>query len=46
MSSALELHRPIVMGCSIGGRLVLYLAADQSAMVTSHTLSIDGGLSG
>jgi NAD(P)-dependent dehydrogenase (short-subunit alcohol dehydrogenase family) len=25
---------------------MLYLAADQSAMVTSHTLSIDGGLSG
>lgn len=25
---------------------VLYLAADESAMVTSHTLSIDGGLSG
>jgi pimeloyl-ACP methyl ester carboxylesterase len=28
MSRALELDRPIVMGCSIGGRLVLYLAAD------------------
>ena len=25
---------------------VLYLAADESAMVTSHTLSIDGGMSG
>lgn len=25
---------------------VLYLAADESAMVTSHTFSIDGGLSG
>jgi NAD(P)-dependent dehydrogenase (short-subunit alcohol dehydrogenase family) len=24
----------------------LYLAADESAMVTSHTFSIDGGLSG
>jgi pimeloyl-ACP methyl ester carboxylesterase len=28
MIDALELDRPIVMGCSIGGRLVLYLAAD------------------
>jgi pimeloyl-ACP methyl ester carboxylesterase len=26
--AALELDRPIVIGCSIGGRLVLYLAAD------------------
>jgi NAD(P)-dependent dehydrogenase (short-subunit alcohol dehydrogenase family) len=25
---------------------VLYLASDESAMVTSHTLSIDGGMSG
>jgi NAD(P)-dependent dehydrogenase (short-subunit alcohol dehydrogenase family) len=25
---------------------VLYLAADESAMVTSHTFSIDGGMSG
>jgi hypothetical protein len=25
---------------------VLYLAADESAMVTSHTFAIDGGLSG
>jgi pimeloyl-ACP methyl ester carboxylesterase len=25
---ALGLHRPVVLGCSIGGRLVLYLAAD------------------
>jgi NAD(P)-dependent dehydrogenase (short-subunit alcohol dehydrogenase family) len=25
---------------------VLYLACDESAMVTSHTLSIDGGMSG
>jgi NAD(P)-dependent dehydrogenase (short-subunit alcohol dehydrogenase family) len=25
---------------------VLYLATDESAMVTSHTLSIDGGMSG
>jgi NAD(P)-dependent dehydrogenase (short-subunit alcohol dehydrogenase family) len=25
---------------------VLYFAADESAMVTSHTLSIDGGMSG
>lgn len=25
---ALELHRPIVMGCSIGGRIVLHLALD------------------
>ena len=27
-------------------RAMLYLAADESAMVTSHTFSIDGGLSG
>jgi NAD(P)-dependent dehydrogenase (short-subunit alcohol dehydrogenase family) len=27
-------------------RGMLYLAADESAMVTSHTLSIDGGMSG
>jgi NAD(P)-dependent dehydrogenase (short-subunit alcohol dehydrogenase family) len=26
--------------------LVLYLAADESAMMTSHTFAIDGGLSG
>jgi hypothetical protein len=25
---------------------MLYLAADESAMVTSHRLSIDGGMSG
>jgi len=25
---------------------MLYLASDDSAMVTSHTLSIDGGMSG
>ena len=25
---------------------VQYLASDESAMVTSHTLSIDGGISG
>ncbi len=25
---------------------VLYLAADESAMMTSHTFTIDGGLSG
>jgi NAD(P)-dependent dehydrogenase (short-subunit alcohol dehydrogenase family) len=25
---------------------VLYLASDESAMVTSHTLSVDGGMSG
>ncbi len=25
---------------------VLYLAADESAMMTSHTFAIDGGLSG
>ena len=25
---------------------VLYLVADESAMVTSHTFSIDGGMSG
>jgi NAD(P)-dependent dehydrogenase (short-subunit alcohol dehydrogenase family) len=25
---------------------MLYLAADESAMVTSHTFSIDGGMSG
>jgi NAD(P)-dependent dehydrogenase (short-subunit alcohol dehydrogenase family) len=25
---------------------VLYLAADESAMVTSHTFSVDGGMSG
>ena len=25
---------------------MLYLASDESAMVTSHTFSIDGGLSG
>ena len=30
---ALELDRPIVMGCSIGGRLVLYLAADHPGKV-------------
>jgi pimeloyl-ACP methyl ester carboxylesterase len=33
VSDALELHRPIVMGCSIGGRLVLYLAADHPGRV-------------
>jgi pimeloyl-ACP methyl ester carboxylesterase len=33
VSDALELHRPIVMGCSIGGRLVLYLAADHPGQV-------------
>ncbi len=31
--AALELERPIVMGCSIGGRLVLYLAADHAERV-------------
>ena len=25
---------------------MLYLASDESAMVTSHTFSIDGGMSG
>ena len=25
---------------------MLYLAADESAMITSHRLSIDGGMSG
>jgi pimeloyl-ACP methyl ester carboxylesterase len=30
---ALELDRPVVMGCSIGGRLVLYLAADHPGKV-------------
>jgi NAD(P)-dependent dehydrogenase (short-subunit alcohol dehydrogenase family) len=25
---------------------MLYLASDESSMVTSHTLSIDGGMSG
>ena len=30
MIDALELDRPIVVGCSIGGRLVLYLAADHA----------------
>jgi len=25
---------------------VLYLASEESGMVTSHTLSIDGGMSG
>ena len=25
---------------------VLYLASDESAMVTSHTLAVDGGMSG
>jgi pimeloyl-ACP methyl ester carboxylesterase len=33
VSDALELPRPIVMGCSIGGRLVLYLAADHPGKV-------------
>jgi pimeloyl-ACP methyl ester carboxylesterase len=33
ISDALELYRPIVMGCSIGGRLVLYLAADHREKV-------------
>jgi pimeloyl-ACP methyl ester carboxylesterase len=31
--AALDLRRPIVMGCSIGGRLVLYLAADHPDQV-------------
>jgi pimeloyl-ACP methyl ester carboxylesterase len=31
--TALGLHRPIVLGCSIGGRLVLYLAADHPELV-------------
>ena len=25
---------------------VLFLASDESAMITSHTLSVDGGMSG
>jgi pimeloyl-ACP methyl ester carboxylesterase len=29
---ALELHRPVVMGCSIGGRIVLNLAVECAAM--------------
>jgi pimeloyl-ACP methyl ester carboxylesterase len=29
---ALELHRPVVMGCSIGGRIVLNLAIECAAM--------------
>lgn len=29
VSAALELDRPLVMGCSIGGRLVLHLALDR-----------------
>lgn len=33
VSAALDLRRPIVMGCSIGGRLVLYLAADHPDQV-------------
>jgi pimeloyl-ACP methyl ester carboxylesterase len=33
VSEALGLDRPIVLGCSIGGRLVLYLAADHPEAV-------------
>ena len=33
MIDALDLDRPIVVGCSIGGRLVLYLAADHAEKV-------------
>ncbi len=31
ISDALQLDKPVVMGCSIGGRIVLYLAHQHAA---------------
>ena len=36
IADALELDKPVVMGCSIGGRIVLYLAHQHASRVSRH----------